>query len=80
MSIEPLPPNFPFFIIDLMFDDTIINTVYNIGSDHQYTNIGLVNKIAQVLGKEVKVEFVPDRLGHDREYGLNCLINLLGVV
>jgi len=60
-------------IIDLMFDDTIINTVYNIGSDHQYTNIGLVNKIAQVLGKEVKVEFVPDRLGHDREYGLNCL-------
>jgi dTDP-D-glucose 4,6-dehydratase len=55
-----------------MFDETVINTVYNIGSGNQYTNIGLVNKIAQVLGKEVKIEFVPDRLGHDREYSLNC--------
>jgi dTDP-glucose 4,6-dehydratase len=59
-------------ILDLMFDETAINTVYNIGSGNQYTNIGLVNKIAQVLGKEVKIEFVPDRLGHDREYSLNC--------
>ena len=59
-------------ILDLMFDETVINTVYNIGSGNQYTNIGLVNKIAEVLGKEVKIEFVPDRLGHDREYSLNC--------
>jgi dTDP-D-glucose 4,6-dehydratase len=55
-----------------MFDETAINTVYNIGSGNQYTNIGLVNKIAQVLGKGVKINFVTDRLGHDREYSLNC--------
>jgi dTDP-glucose 4,6-dehydratase len=59
-------------IIDLMFDDDVLNTIYNIGSGNHYTNIRLVNKISEILGKDVKVKYVSDRLGHDKKYSLNC--------
>lgn len=58
-------------IIDLMFDNEVINEVYNIGSGVHYTNMEVVNMIGGVLGEEVNVKHVPDRLGHDRKYSLN---------
>jgi dTDP-glucose 4,6-dehydratase len=60
-------------ILDLMFDDEVVNTIYNIGSGVHYKNIELVNMISEILGKDVNFKFVADRLGHDRTYRLNCV-------
>jgi dTDP-glucose 4,6-dehydratase len=59
-------------ICDLMFDDEVINTIYNIGSGIRYTNNDIVRLISLILDKDVKYKFVDDRLGHDRAYRLNC--------
>jgi len=32
--------------------------------------LNIINKIASILNKEVQIEHVEDRLGHDRKYGL----------
>ncbi len=57
-------------ICDLMFDDTVINKVMNIGTAFRVTNLNIINKIASILNKEVQIKHVEDRLGHDRKYGL----------
>jgi len=57
-------------ICDLMFDDTVINRVMNIGTSFRVTNLNIINKIASILNKEVQIKHVEDRLGHDRKYGL----------
>ena len=57
-------------ICDFMFDDTLINQIMNIGTGFRVTNLDIINKIASVLGKEVQIKHVEDRLGHDRKYGL----------
>jgi dTDP-glucose 4,6-dehydratase len=57
-------------ICDLMFDDMVINRVMNIGTAFRVTNLDIINKIATILNKEVQIEHVEDRLGHDRKYGL----------
>ncbi len=59
-------------ICDLMFDDGIINDVYNIGSGVRFANIDLINLISEIINKDVKFKYVEDRLGHDRAYRLNC--------
>jgi dTDP-D-glucose 4,6-dehydratase len=57
-------------ICDLMFDDTVVNRVMNIGTGFRVKNIDIINKIAFILNKEVQIKHVEDRLGHDRKYGL----------
>jgi len=57
-------------ICDLMFDDTVVNQVMNIGTGFRITNLDIINKIASILNKEVQIKHVEDRLGHDRKYGL----------
>jgi len=57
-------------ICDFMFDDTIINQIMNIGTGFRVTNLDIINKIASILNKEVQINHVEDRLGHDRKYGL----------
>lgn len=59
-------------ICDLMFDDNVVNAIYNIGSGIRYTNNDIIRLISLILDKEVKYKFVEDRLGHDRAYRLNC--------
>lgn len=59
-------------IYELMMDDSVTNTIYNIGSNIRYKNIELINLISMILDKEVKYKFVEDRLGHDKVYGLDC--------
>lgn len=71
-------------LTDLMFDERAINDIYNISSDIEYKNIDIINTIGEILGKEIKYKFVPDRLGHDRAYriqmiALNMLHNVLGI-
>ena len=46
--------------------------VYNIGSDNEWSNGELVKKILSIMDKwEVKLEYVDDRLGHDRRYAID---------
>lgn len=59
-------------ICDLMFDDEVKNEVYNIGTGFRVQNLDIVNKIADILNKEVKIKHVEDRLGHDKVYSLDC--------
>jgi dTDP-D-glucose 4,6-dehydratase len=55
-----------------MFNEHVINDTYNIGSNIEYKNLEIIGMIQDILpGKEANVEFVPDRLGHDRVYRLN---------
>jgi dTDP-glucose 4,6-dehydratase len=58
-------------ICDLMFDDDIINTVMNIGTGFRVTNLNIINKVSTVLNKDVEIQHVEDRLGHDRKYALS---------
>jgi dTDP-glucose 4,6-dehydratase len=47
--------------------------VYNIGGGYEITNIELTKKILGLMGKDdTYIEYVKDRLGHDRRYSLNC--------
>jgi len=45
---------------------------YNIGSGFSYTNLEVIEKISEELGIPANIEYVPDRLGHDRKYALDC--------
>ena len=46
--------------------------VYNIGSDNEWSNGELVKKILSIMDKwEVKLEYIDDRLGHDRRYAID---------
>lgn len=46
--------------------------VYNIGSDGELRNIDVVKRILTHLGKpESLIEYVTDRLGHDRRYAID---------
>jgi dTDP-glucose 4,6-dehydratase len=58
-------------ICDLMFDDEVVNQIFNIGTGFRVTNLDIINKIASILATDVNIEHVADRLGHDRKYGLN---------
>ena len=51
-----------------------IGQTYLVGSSHrEYTNLEVVKKIIQILGKsEEQIEFVVDRKGHDVKYAIDC--------
>ena len=47
--------------------------VYNIGGNNEWHNIDIVKFILKELGKpESLIQFVEDRLGHDRRYAINA--------
>ncbi len=47
--------------------------VYNIGGNSERANIEITKLLIQLLGKdESMMEFVPDRLGHDRRYAIDA--------
>ena len=46
--------------------------VYNFGSGAERTNLSVVHELLRLLGKSRDlVDFVPDRAGHDRRYGVD---------
>jgi len=57
-------------IINIMLSDEV-NQVFNIGSGYRITNNQLIKIVSEIAGKDVKFEYVKDRLGHDRKYALN---------
>jgi dTDP-glucose 4,6-dehydratase len=59
--------------IDLVIRRGKAGEVYNVGANNEVQNITIAEKIVALLGKpESLIKFVPDRLGHDRRYALDC--------
>ena len=52
---------------------------YNIGANNELSNLDLVNRICEIIDKEIPqkksykklISFVEDRLGHDFRYSIN---------
>jgi len=59
-------------ILQLMLSCKTVNQVVNIGSGVHFKNIEIVEMIGKYLERNPKMEFVTDRLGHDKVYRLNC--------
>jgi len=59
--------------IDTALHKGNIGEIYNIGASDERTNLEITHMILGELGMmEDMIEFVKDRLGHDRRYSLNC--------
>ncbi|MEK8131075.1 dTDP-glucose 4,6-dehydratase [Paenibacillus filicis] len=59
--------------IDLVMHQGVSGEVYNIGGNNERTNIHIVKTILQQLGKsESLIQYVKDRPGHDRRYGIDA--------
>ena len=58
--------------VDLVLENGQIGEVYNIGASREMPNIEIVKLILNKLGKsEELIEYVKDRLGHDRRYAID---------
>ncbi|MEK8126897.1 dTDP-glucose 4,6-dehydratase [Paenibacillus filicis] len=65
--------------IDLVLHQGDNGEVYNVGGHNERTNLEVVKTIIRILGRsEDLIEFVTDRLGHDKRYAIDPskLINL----
>ena len=59
--------------IDMIIHNGTIGEIYNIGGHNEKTNLEVVKRVLQVLGKsEDLIEFVTDRPGHDRRYAIDA--------
>lgn len=58
--------------IDMIIEKGRPGEVYNIGSDYEMTNLDLVNKVLEIMGKPRSfIKFVPNRPAHDWQYVLD---------
>ena len=58
--------------VELVLEKGKVGEVYNIGANTEKPNIEIVKLILQQVGKsESLIEYVKDRLGHDRRYAIN---------
>lgn len=59
--------------IDLVLHKGKIGEIYNIGANNEKTNMELTKIILDKMGKPTGlIEYVKDRLGHDRRYAVDC--------
>ncbi|MBN1272026.1 MAG: dTDP-glucose 4,6-dehydratase [Candidatus Aminicenantes bacterium] len=59
--------------IDCVLNKGNMGEVYNVGAQNEISNIVIANKIVELLGKpESLIKHVPDRLGHDFRYSVDC--------
>jgi dTDP-glucose 4,6-dehydratase len=59
--------------IDIAARRGTVGEAYNIGANDERRNIDVARRIVKLLGKKRDlIKAVPDRLGHDRRYALNC--------
>ena len=59
--------------IDFVIRKGMAGQAYNIGANNEVRNIEVARRIVSELGKSRDlIRFVPDRLGHDRRYALDC--------
>ena len=67
--------------IDLILEKGKVGETYCVGVDNDISNIEVVKKILEILGKgHEDIEYVKDRPGHDRRYAIdaNKIKNTLG--
>jgi dTDP-glucose 4,6-dehydratase len=58
--------------IDLVLHEGVNGEVYNVGGHNERTNLEVVQTIVSTLGKSDNlIEFVADRLGHDKRYAID---------
>ncbi len=58
--------------IDLILHKGTVGEIYNIGGHNEKTNLTVVKKILETLGKpESLISYVTDRPGHDRRYAID---------
>jgi dTDP-glucose 4,6-dehydratase len=58
--------------VELVLDKGLAGEVYNVGANTEKPNIEIVKLVLKLLGKsESLIEYVKDRLGHDRRYSIN---------
>lgn len=59
--------------IDKVFHEGNPGEIYNIGAGNEHSNIEITNIILNTLGlDDGQIEYVPDRMGHDRRYSIDC--------
>lgn len=59
--------------LDLLLRKGVPGEVYNIGSDNERNNKEITKMLIDILGKgEDAIEYVKDRPGHDRRYGIDA--------
>lgn len=59
--------------VDVVLRKGTIGEIYNIGGGNETTNRELTEKILALLGVgEERIDYVQDRLGHDRRYSIDC--------
>ena len=57
--------------IDVVLHKGKVGEVYNIGGHNEKTNLEITHLILEAMGKdESSIEYVQDRLGHDRRYAI----------
>ena len=58
--------------VDLVVREGVPGEIYNLGAGNETPNRALVDKLLGLLGKdESSVDYVEDRLGHDRRYSVD---------
>jgi dTDP-glucose 4,6-dehydratase len=58
--------------VDLVLRQGAVGEIYNIGAGNEVTNRYLTDSIIELLGKdESMIDYVEDRLGHDRRYSID---------
>ncbi len=59
--------------IDLVMRRGKIGEAYNVGANNEVQNITVAERIVDLLEKHKSlIKFVPDRLGHDKRYAVDC--------
>ncbi len=59
--------------IELILQKGRVGGIYNIGGGYEITNLELTKKILNLMSKgDDYIQYVSDRLGHDRRYSLGC--------
>jgi dTDP-glucose 4,6-dehydratase len=66
--------------VDMVLRSGQVGQIYNIGGGNERTNRDITDTILAALGKdETSIEYVEDRLGHDRRYSIETAkVNALG--
>lgn len=59
--------------IESVLHDGTIGEIYNIGGGNEITNRELTDRLIDLCGRdESAIDYVEDRLGHDRRYSIDC--------
>jgi dTDP-glucose 4,6-dehydratase len=57
--------------VEAVLRDGVVGEIYNIGAGNERTNREITDRLLALLGKDEScVEYVEDRLGHDRRYSI----------